>query len=91
MHDELMVASRQLTLLLDSEGKYRKETVSYADADEVKIFVLKDSIQFEFDKRYESLKSHVHFYSHRSGSTTLGNIIEKYEACLSVDIDSTVR
>lgn len=50
MHDELMVASGQLTLLLDSEGKYRKETVSYADADEVKIFVLKDSIQFEFDK-----------------------------------------
>ena len=27
---------------------------------------------------------------HRSGNTTLGNI-EKYEACLSVDIDSTVR
>lgn len=83
MHDELMVASGQLTLLLDSEGKYRKETVSNADADQDKIFVLKDSIQFEFDKRYESLKSDVHFFSTDLAAQHLVTLLRNMKpACL---------
>lgn len=54
--DELMVAVGQLTLLMESEGKFRKETGSHADADRDKINVLRALIH-EFESRYESLKS----------------------------------
>lgn len=53
--DELMVAIGQLTLLMDSEEKYRKETVSHADADRYKTDVLRALIH-EFESRYESHK-----------------------------------
>ena len=98
-----MVAIGQLTLLMDSEGKYRKETVSHADADRDKIDVLRALIH-EFENRYESLKSCDHFLIfdpttwplemkdlHSFGNTTLGNILEKYEASMSVDRDATLR
>lgn len=100
---ELMVAIGQLTLLLDSEGKYRKETVSNADADRDKADVQRGPIR-EFESRYESLKSCDQFLIfdpstwpqelqdlHSFGNTTLSNILQKYEASLSVDRDSTVR
>ena len=83
--DELMVAIGQLTLLLNSEGKYRKETVSNADADRDKVDVLRGLIH-EFESRYESLKScdkFRFFYPstwpqemqdlHSFGNTTLSN------------------
>lgn len=101
--DELMAAIGQMTLLMDSEGKYRKETVGYAEADRDKIGVLRALID-EFDSRYESLKSCDQFLIfdpttwpqemkdiHSFGNTTLSNILEKYEASLHVDKDSTLR
>ncbi|KAM3867758.1 piwi-like protein 1 [Diretmus argenteus] len=69
--DELMVAIGQLTLLLDSDGKYRKEAVANADADRDKINEMKDL--------------------HSFGNTTLGGILQNYEAIMSVDKDSTLR
>lgn len=57
-----MVALGQLTLLLDSEGEYRKETVSNTEADKDNFDVLRSLIQ-EFERRYESLKSCDHFLS----------------------------
>lgn len=52
--DELMAAIGQLTLLMDSEGKYRKETVAHADADRDKIDVLRALIH-DFESRYEEV------------------------------------
>lgn len=52
---EHMVATGLLTLLLDIEGKYKKETVSKADVDHDKIEDLRGLIQ-EFESRYEYLK-----------------------------------
>ncbi|CAM4554150.1 unnamed protein product [Leuciscus chuanchicus] len=101
--DELMVAVGQFTLLMESEGKYRKETGSHADADRDKINVLRALIH-EFECRYESLKSCDQFLIfdpttwplemkdlHSFGNTTLSNILEKYEANLFIDRDSTLR
>lgn len=48
MQNELMVAVGQFTLLMESEGKYRKETGSHADADRDKINVLRALIH-EFE------------------------------------------
>lgn len=52
--DELMAAIGQLTLLMDSEGKYRKETVAHADGDRDKIDVLRALIH-DFESRYEEV------------------------------------
>ncbi|KAG2462612.1 PEAR1 protein, partial [Polypterus senegalus] len=101
--DEFMVAIGPMTLLMDSEGKYRKETVSHADADRDKKDVGRALIH-EFKSRYESLKSCDHFLIfdpttwplgmkdlHSFGNIILSNILETYEASKSFDRVSTLR
>lgn len=101
--DELMVAIGQFTLLLDSEGHHRTHTFSHADADRDKTNVLRGLIQ-EFETRYHSLKSCDDFLVfdpstwpreiqdiHSFGNTTVSSILQKYEATLQLDRDTTVR
>lgn len=102
--DELMVAIGQLTLLVDSDDQqYRKEAVAHVDADRDKNNVLTGLIE-ELESRYESLKSCDQFLIfdpstwpqemkdlHSFGNTTLGGILQNYEASMSVDRESTLR